>query len=183
MQNQHPIPVLAALPLILCASLAGCSDALPTEPMLEPSTASALAAPNAQSAVPRVQAAGQVRVTDENGDGFSARVAIVAETNRKGRTVGSVNMVFDREFSAVWGAEPGIQRIHLRGAVTSTIRDGGKVVLSGTLTETDVAEGGRKLVFPNEPFEIEITGPGRFTLVWCELPPFDVEMAAGQLIY
>lgn len=121
---------------------------------------------------------GPATVTDPDGVQYDARVAIAATTTPGG----SVNIVFGPAFSAVWGAVPGVSMIHVWGRVESVSAVGGAITISGTATETDLVRGGERLVFPNEPFHLVVTGPDTFTFTWCALPVFDVRMTGGSLI-
>jgi hypothetical protein len=140
------------------------------------------ASPSA-STVSNVHGAGGAAVTDENGYTYTARVAISALLDPDGGTHGSVNFVFDQDFSEFWGAEPGVHAIHVVGKVASMTAANGAITLAGTAIETDIAPGRRPLVFPNEPFEIVISSPNQFTLQWCALPVFDLEMRTGSFAY
>jgi hypothetical protein len=205
MPGRHAFHNLSIGSLALAGWLAGCQD--PSAPQVESlrAVSSASQCPRAllssylpaatlwagretttgaQSAsVTRVHGGGSAIVTDENGNRYTANVGLSAVLDPNGGTHGSVNFDFDPTFSEVWGAEPGIHSIHAVGQVTGMAAGGGGVILSGTLTETDVAPGRRPLFFENEPFEVVISGPGRFRLQWCALPPFDFELTTGSLDY
>jgi hypothetical protein len=146
-------------------------------------TLAALSA-TASAADPTVQVhgGGQALVIAPD-DAFPASFAINGVLNSKGSAHGSVNFVFGPEFSAVWGAAPGVHTIHVWGQVTSiTVGDDGTIHLAGTATEVDVLPGEGKLVSENEPFEVVITGPGQFTFQWCELPVFEFDVTTGNLV-
>ena len=86
---------------------------------------------------------------------------------------------FIHDGARLWGAVPGADTIHLQGTVTSfTVAEDGIVTLEGQLTETDVARGdGVAYVEEDVPFQVVVSPDSwRFTLPWCELPTFDVEV-------
>ena len=171
----------------LASCRAGGGSPAQTAPEYAPSRESLFAASQnasqSASAVVNVRGAGGAAVTDENGFTYTAKVAISASLNPSGGAHGSVNFVFGPDFSEVWGAEPGVHSIHVVGKVASMTVANGEITLAGTAIETDIAPGRRPLVFPNEPFEIVISAPKEFSLQWCALPSFDVEMRTGSFEY
>lgn len=103
-----------------------------------------------------------------------------------GTASGHINFVFPRPFAEVWGAVPGVDRIHIAGRVTSgEVLGDGTIVLEGTLTERDYARGlGVVFLEENVPFRIELgggIGPGGLRLQWCLLPTFPVVVTDGNL--
>ena len=171
----------------LASCRAGGGSLAETAPEYAPSRESLFAASRntsqSASAVINVRGAGGASVTDENGYTYTAKVAISALLDPGGATHGSINFVFDQDFSEVWGAEPGIHSIHVVGKVASMTVANGAITLAGTAIETDIAPGRSPLVFPDEPFEIVISAPNQFTLQWCALPSFDLEMRTGSFEY
>lgn len=205
MPSRHSAGRLPILTIALGAYLAGCQDAQLTEVENPPVSMdrSALASCRAggdvlakyvsaiamaegqrvslsQNAATNVRGAGDAVVTDETGSTYTAKVAVAAGLNESGVAHGSINFVFDRGFSAFWGAVPGVHAIHLVGKVASMTTANGVVTLAGTALETDVAPGGGPLFFPNEPFEVVISAPNQLTLQWCLLPAFDLQMTTGS---
>jgi len=173
---------LTLLPAALGSWLAACQEAQPVEPDREPAAHLAPDATGAAAELVRVFGTGKADVIDENGDRFSASIAVSGVLAANGSRHGTMNVVFDRAFSEAWGAEPGVTRIHFRGKVSTITSVGGNIVLAGTATETDYAPGREPLVFNNEPFHLVIDGRDRFVLQWCELPPFAFEVKQGSLV-
>jgi hypothetical protein len=100
-----------------------------------------------------------------------------------GSARGQVNFLFGEPFSSVWGALPGVDLIRLRGEITAgAVAANGSVTLRGQLTEVDYSDGDVVFVEENVPFEIVIpAGGGDFTLTWCLLPVFGLEVTHGKL--
>jgi hypothetical protein len=184
MCRRHSVFGRLLLPLALGVWIWGCQDVQPTEPALTPQVAIGTAANHSENVVVRVSGGGQARVTDENGNVYLANVAIAGAHGPNGAAHGSVNFVFGADFAAVWGVEPGVHAIHVRGKVTSITAGDGTVTLAGTAAvETEIVPGRRPIVFTNEPFALTITGPGQFSFWWCEVPSFDFELITGSLTY
>lgn len=166
---------------LLGTLLTGCGAEQPTDPLV--------AAPNT-SAVHSVLAAGgtivsgggRALVTDPDLAEYTAQFAVAAAVAPGGAAHGSASIVFGPDFSAVWGAVPGVQSIHVWGKVTAVEVDAeGHLMLSGTATEVETVPGSQKVVFPNEPFVLVVTGPSTFTFTWCLLPVFDFQVTDGRI--
>jgi ELWxxDGT repeat protein len=127
-----------------------------------------------------VNASGQALLLD-GVSAYPFRFALAGVISSDGTARGRVNFVFGPEFSEAWGAVPGVDSIHLSGTLTTiTVSEDGTIALAGLLTETDFSRGGG-VAFAEEdvPFTIVFSpGSWRFTLQWCELPTFDVQLTA-----
>jgi hypothetical protein len=143
------------------------------------------AAAHADDPVARVNGAGKAVLTDLDENEFAGNLfAIVGAVDADGSAEGNVHLVLAEPFSVVWGAVPGVDFIHLNGKVVAgAIADDGAVVLSGHLTEVDFSYAdGVVFVEENVPFEIVVDpDAGKFTLQWCLLPAFDLEVTHGKL--
>jgi hypothetical protein len=136
----------------------------------------------AGAAAAQVNGGGRAVLTDPAGNTLTFGVAGVLHAN--GSVGGAVNFVFGPAFAQAWGAVPGVDALHLSGTVTArTVAEDGTVTLQGQLTEKDVARGGGVVfVEENIPFKIVVKpGSKQFTLQWCELPTFGLEMTDGNL--
>ena len=207
--NRPRIATLASvvLALALAAGLTACENTLPpTDPSATPQVASPAmsraaacqrselgaagltAAPTAVLAnggSGRVTGSGTARVTDINGAQYPAHFAFSAGVSPQGTARGSANFQFGPDFAAAWAVAAGGRAIHVRGQITSYTEGGdGAVTLGGSAAiETEIFPGTGKVVFTNEPFGVVITGANQFTFWWCEVPPFQFEVASGQLSY
>lgn len=132
----------------------------------------------------KVHEAGTVTATDPDGNSYAGnRFAILGKVEEDGSASGNVEFRFEEAFSAAWGAVPGVDFIHLKGKVTSgSVNEEGTLTLRGALTEVDFSTGvGVVFAEENVPFEIVIDPEsGRFTLQWCELPTFLMEVTTGN---
>lgn len=139
---------------------------------------------------------GIVNATDEFGTEFvnAGQFSISAGLRPDGSPYGSLNFVGRGEFAAAWGACPydprcvdypntATKTFHLSGQVQSLVATGNEVVATGTLTEIDHGKGDG-VVFEeyDVPFSVTATeGSSSVVLQFCLLPPFTLEMAAGNL--
>lgn len=151
-------------------------------------TTPASAAPQSPGATTRslshVHGGGQAALTDPGGNVYALSFAIAATLRADGSVSGQIDFNFGPAFGAAWGAVPGVDRIHLHGRITSfTVAEDGSVTLQGLLTEKDFARGGGAVfVEENVPFTIVVCpGSVQFSLQWCELPTFYVELTDGNL--
>lgn len=134
-----------------------------------------------------VNGGGNALLTDTATDiDYAVQFGLSGVVFANGSANGNVNFVFPPTFSEVWGALPGVDRIHIVGRVTSGhVLEDGTVVLEGTLTERDYTQGlGVVFIEENVPFRIEIGGgQGSQTLLlqWCLLPIFPVAVAQSNL--
>ena len=140
-----------------------------------------------------VKGGGVALLTDDSGlitpntVNYSIQFGLSGVINADGSAVGHVNFVFPLPFAGVWGAVPGVTRIHIAGRVTSAeVLGDGAVVLEGTLTERDYASGqGVVFIEENVPFRIEVgggLGPQALRLQWCLLPVFLITVTDGSLL-
>ena len=102
---------------------------------------------------------------------------IKGKVNADGSASGTATFVFGEEFSNLWGADVVTLTCEID---TGTVNEDGTVVLQGLSFEEDFAYG---IVIFQEitPFEIIVDPAGWFTLRWCALPVFDLEITNGQL--
>jgi hypothetical protein len=139
---------------------------------------------SAGTAAHQVRGGGQAVLTDPDGNIFSLTFALTTSLPADGSASGVVNFVFGQAFGQAWGAVPGVDAIHLHGTVASfTVAADRTVTLEGQLTEKDSTRGGGvAFIEENVPFRIVLhPGAPQFTLQWCELPTFDLELTAGHL--
>ncbi len=90
---------------------------------------------------------------------------------------GTGTFVFGEEFSTAFGVDV----ITLECEIdTGTVGNDGTVILEGLSFEEDFIGG--VVVFEElSPFVIVVDPDGLFTLRWCQLPDFDLEITEGQL--
>jgi DNA-binding beta-propeller fold protein YncE len=135
-------------------------------------------------AAAQVHGGGQAVLSDPDGNAFPVTFGLTGLRHSDGSASGVVNFAFGPAFSQLWGAVPGVASIHLHGTVTSiTVAADGTVALEGQLTEKDLGRrDGLVFVEENVPFKIVRRPGGRqFTLQWCQLPTFDLELTDGNL--
>jgi sugar lactone lactonase YvrE len=133
--------------------------------------------------VAHVLGGGRALLTDPAGDTFSAAFGLAAVRRADGSADGVVDFSFGPAFGQAWGAVPGVDRIQLHGRITSfTVAADGTVTLEGRLTEKDFDRGRVVFVERDVPFRIVI-GPHStsFSLQWCELPTFYLDVTHGDL--
>jgi len=114
----------------------------------------------------------------EEGDLFADNdFKIKAKVKADGSASGTAAFVFGEEFSSVFGADV----ITLECEIdTATVLEDGTIVLQGQAFEQDFA-GGAVIFEEIAPFEILVDSTGLFTLRWCLLPAFDLEITKGHL--
>jgi hypothetical protein len=142
------------------------------------------AAPPADHPAARVAGEGKAVITDPDDNGFGGNhFAIAGAVYADGSADGRVEFRLEEPFSAVWGAVPGVELIRLKGEITAgAVAQDGAVTLQGLLAEVDYSDGEVVFVEEDVPFEIVIApGGGEFTLTWCLLPVFEVEVTHGKL--
>jgi hypothetical protein len=142
------------------------------------------AAASADDVAVRVSGGGKAVITDPDDNEFAGNHFVVAGVvYTDGSADGRVHFQLGEAFSAVWGALPGVDLIRLRGEITAgAVAEDGSVTLQGRLTEVDYSDGDVVFVEEDVPFEIVIpAGGGQFTLTWCLLPIFDLEVTHGKL--
>ena len=94
-----------------------------------------------------------------------------------GNASGTATFVFGGEFSGLWWADVVILTCEID---SGTVSEDGTVILQGMSHEDDFVDG--EVVFSEDtPFEIVVDPAGLFTLRWCELPAFDLEVTSGHL--
>jgi hypothetical protein len=158
--------------------------------------ATGLHASSAVIAGTSVSGGGQVNATDDFGGYFpnAGTIDLNARQNPDGSASGSINFVGRGDFAAAWGACPIDPRcedfpntnttmFRLRGQVSSVVSLGTSVEISGLLTETDHGKGDG-VIFEelDVPFVITVTeGSRSFVLQFCLVPPFTMDLAAGNL--
>jgi hypothetical protein len=106
-------------------------------------------------------------------NGFRINGTVYAD----GSASGAAFFDFGEEFSAEWGAD----YIELTCEIGSgTVSEDGAVVFQGLAFEQDFLDG--VVIFKEyTPFEIVVDAEGLFTLQWCALPPFNLEITKGNL--
>ena len=114
----------------------------------------------------------------DQGDQFADNhFLMVGKVHPDGSARGFANFVFGDEFAALWGADVVTLKCEIQ---RGTISDDGTIVLQGLSFEEDFLEG--VVIFEEiTPFEIVIDPAGLFTLQWCELPAFELEITKGHL--
>ena len=114
----------------------------------------------------------------EEGDSFADNhFKIKGNVNADGTANGIAHFVFGEEFSAIWGADV----ITLECEIdTGTVYEDGTVVLQGLSFEEDFVDG--VVTFEElTPFEIIIDPAGSFSLRWCAIRAFALEITKGHL--
>jgi hypothetical protein len=130
---------------------------------------------------------GQGLLTDPDGNTFDTQFSFSGVVSAGGTARGNINFVFTGEMADYWGTFPGIvDMFHAFGQVTGgTVDAAGNVTLTGTVTEYDF-DNGNGVVFyeTNVPFVL-VAGPSLgdnvFTLQYCELPTFTIQVTSGSL--
>jgi len=141
---------------------------------------------------PWVSGGGIVSATDIEDNVFAnaGTFSIDARVSPNGNASGHVNFVFGGAFAAFWGACPSIcpgqtAVLHLKGEVTDVETSGGSVVLSGPMSETDIGKHGGNIFYEAEVpngFTLTLTpGSNTFTLRFCEVPEFQLQVTGGHL--
>jgi hypothetical protein len=148
--------------------------------------AAAQAAPPAAS----VTGGGQAALIDD-GTESPLQFQIAAMVFDDESAVGHAIFVLRKPFARDWGAVPGVVDLILLKAEihAGSVAEDGTITLNGEFTEVDISftEG---VVFVEKDTELtslfEIVlggdlGPGEFTLQWCLLPAFEIEVTKGRL--
>ena len=114
----------------------------------------------------------------DQGDQFADNCFLmVAKVHSDGSARGFAKFVFGEEFAALWGADVVTLECEID---TGTVSGDGTIVLQGLSFEEDFLEG--VVIFDEiTPFEIVIDPAGSFTLRWCLLPAFELEVMHGHL--
>jgi hypothetical protein len=155
---------------------------------------SGLRAESGVAAGPGASGGGVVNATDIDSGYFAraATLSLTASTGPGGEASGVFSLVGRGDFATAWGACPfdprcepdtSTKTLKLQGEVTGITSLGDTVEISGTLTETDHGKG-NGVIFEelNVPFVITATeGSQTFVLQFCEVPPFTMDMATGNL--
>ena len=138
-----------------------------------------------------VSGGGIVSALDIEGNVFAnaGTFSIDASVTDDGEARGQVNFEFRGSFAGYWGACPLLcpgqtSLLHLTGEVTGAEASGGSVILSGPMSETDIGKGGVVFYEAEVPdgFTITLTpGSDTFTLRFCEVPEFQLEVSRGYL--
>lgn len=102
---------------------------------------------------------------------------VKGQVDAGGAASGTASFVFGAEFSAEWGADT----IELTCAIQmGTVGEDGTVIFQGLAFEQDFFDG--VVIFEEyTPFEIVVDAEGLFTLRWCSLPSFNLEITRGSL--
>ena len=107
------------------------------------------------------------------GDLFNDNtLKINANVKTDGSASGKATFVFGTDFSSLWRADVVTLECNID---TATIDEDGTIVLQGLAFEQDFA-GGIVIFEEIAPFEIIIDSEGSFSLQWCLLPAFDLEL-------
>jgi hypothetical protein len=145
-----------------------------TDPVTLAYVGSSAASSRVAAASTSVHADRNSTLTDPT-EAFSSLIVTLMLRN-DASTHGPINFIFGQS----WGAVPGMNNIHVTGTVSSmATAEDGTVTLRGRLTERDW-DG----VFTKEdvPFRIVLRPGSQFTLQWCELPTFELELTDGNLV-
>ena len=139
----------------------------------------------ADKPIASVAGTGMATITDPDENTYAGNVfAIAGQINDGGTATGKIEFLFASAFSDPWGAVPGVDFISLNGTITGgAVADDGSVLITGLLTEKDFSWGdGVVYVERDVPFAIVVApGSRQFSLQWCLLPLFGIEVTQGSL--
>jgi hypothetical protein len=138
-----------------------------------------------------VSGAGKAALTDPDGVESPLQFGIAATVFENGTVRGHATFLLQKPFARDWGAVPGVvDLIWVSAEITSgSVDDDGTVTLHGEFVEVDISYRDGIVFFEKDTettsiFEIVVGGnmaPNTFTLQWCLLPTFDVEVTRGHL--
>jgi hypothetical protein len=137
-----------------------------------------------------VSGAGKAALTDPDGVESPLQFGIAASVFEDGSARGHATFLLQKPFARDWGAVPGVDLIWVSAEITSgSVADDGTVTLHGEFIEADISFREGVVFFEKDTettsiFEIVVGGsmaPNTFTLQWCLLPTFDIEVTRGQL--
>ena len=138
-----------------------------------------------------VSGLGKAALTDPDGVESPLQFGIAVSVFEDGSARGHATFVLQKPFARDWGAVPGVvDLIWLSAEITSgSVADDGTVTLHGEFVEVDISFREGVVFFEKDTettsiFEIVVGGnlaPNTFTLQWCLLPTFDIEVTRGHL--
>jgi hypothetical protein len=138
-----------------------------------------------------VSGLGKAVLTDPDGVESPLQFLIAASVFEDGSARGHATFLLQKPFARDWGAVPGVvDLIWVSAEITSgSVADDGTVTLHGEFIEADISFREGVVFFEKDTettsiFKIVVGGsmaPNTFTLQWCLLPTFNIEVTRGHL--